>query len=163
MTKPFTPIVTLEQVFGYVSEDPATHTQSPLVNAVAEVLSTTKIIECKEIARALKVDERKLSNALSLELGMSLKDLLVKYRSMEVQEFKQQHPEYTTEELAHAIGYSSAKSISRFLDTNLGITPAGHKSHREKDKGVRIRSELRAIQRMNLSPEETIKRMKEVK
>lgn len=163
MQKPFLPIVTIEEVFAFSPENPATFTRSLLVNAVAEVLFTTKLIECKSIAYYLKLDERKLSNALSIELGMTLKELVVAYRTKQVEEYRATHPDCTPDELAEAIGYSSAVSISRFLNTQLGITPAGNKSHRSKDRGVETMSAIRAILRMNLSHEETLKAIKELK
>lgn len=163
MQKPFLPIVTIEEVYAFSPDDPATFTKSPLVNAVAEVLFTTKLIECKSIAQYLKLDERKLSNALSIELGMTLKDMVVAYRTKQVEEYRAAHPDYTPEQLAEAIGYSSAESISRFLNTQLGITPAGNKSHRSKDHGVETLSAIRAISRMNLSVEETRKMIQELK
>ncbi len=163
MQKPYLPIATLEEVFSFNVDDPATFTKSPLVNAVAEVLSTTKLIECKKVAAYLKLDERKLSNALSIELGMTLKDLVVAYRTRQVEDFRAAHPDYSTDQLAQAIGYSSPTSISRFLNTQLGITPAGNKSHRSKDHGVETMSAIRAILRMNLSSEETRKMIRELK
>ncbi len=155
MQKPFAPFTTLEEVLLFDPEKLETFTSSPLVNAVAEALFTTKYIECKEVAEYLALDERKLSNALSIELGLTLKELVVKYRTKQVMDFRALHPDYTTEQLAQAIGYANATSISRFLNTQLGITPAGNKANRSKDKGVEIRSKIRAIKRANLSIEET--------
>lgn len=163
MQKPFLPIATIEEVFSFNPEDQVTFTQSLLVNAVAEVLFSTKLIECKSIANALKLDERKFSNALSIELGMTLKELVVSYRTKQVQDFRAAHPDYTPEQLATSIGYSSSASISRFLNTQLGITPAGNKSNRSKDHGVEVLSALRAIKRAQLSPEETIEAIRNLK
>lgn len=163
MYKPYKPVASLAEVLAYDPENPETFTQSPVVNAVTEVLCATKLFECKEIARCLNLDERKLSNALSIDLGMTLSQLVDQYRANEVQEFRAQHPEYTAEELAKAIGYASPSGISRFLSTKLGITPQGRKTLRSKDKHVRIMSELRAITRANMSPEETREAIMKVK
>lgn len=142
---PYLPQATLEQILAYRPDDAATHTPSPIVNAVAETLYTTLCIDCISIAQHLSIDERKLSAAISLETGLHLKDIIQQYRLAQLKAFMDAHPEqdYTLDEMAHALGYSSGKSIYRFIHTQTGLTPRGHKSIAETDSFVKIRSEIR--------------------
>lgn len=160
---PFLPIATFEQVVAFDPVDSSTHTASPLVNAVAEVLHDTKLIECKEIAKRLEVDERKLSSALSLELGMTLNELLDRYRMKQALDFISDHPDCSPDQLAQEIGYASRNGISRFLYTKLGITPTGRKSNRSKDRSVDMLSRIRALRNSNLPFPEMIEALKSLR
>lgn len=160
---PFLPVATFDQVVAFDPSDSSTYTASPLVNAVAEVLHTTKLIECRDIAKHLEVDERKLSSALTLELGMTLNVLLDRYRMKQVLDFIRNHPECTPDQLAHEIGYASRNGISRFLYTKLGITPTGRKSNRSKDRSVEMLSKIRAIRNSNLPFAEMIEALKSLR
>ena len=160
---PYRPIATFEQVYTYNPSDASTHTASPLVNAVADALHTIKPIECKDIANHLEVDEHKLSSAIELELGLTLKTLMEQYRIKQIQDYIIENPEYTTEQLAEAIGYSSVAGITRFMNTKLGLTPGGRKTHRSKDRSAEMLSKIRAIKNSNLPFPEMIKALKELR
>lgn len=159
---PYRPIATFEQVYAYDPQDAATHTASPLVNAVADALHTTKLIECKEIARHLEVDERKLSNALELELGLNLKELMDRYRIKQILDYITDNPDYTTEQLAEAIGYTSVPGITRFMYTKLGLTPCGRQAHRGPDRSAEMLKKIRAIKNSNLPFAEMIQALKDL-
>lgn len=161
---PFLPVATFEQVMAYDSDDVSTHTASPLVNAVAEALHTNKMVECKDIAAHLQVDERKLSYALILELGMSLKQLLDQYRIKQILDFIAAHPDFTPAQLAQVMGNASVSGITRFMNTKLGITPSGRKTQRNKrDRSVEMLSKIRAIKNSNLPFPEMIQALKNLK
>lgn len=144
--KPYHTGITLADVLRYRPDDASTHTGSLLVNAVAEILYTTNLLECNDIALYMSVDARALASAIKLELEMSFHDLVQQYRLAQVKQFLAEHPgykNYKAEELAAAIGYSSSASISRFLKKHLGITPKGRKSV-ATDRWTQLRSEIRA-------------------
>ena len=135
--------ITFEEVINYRPDDASTHTRSLLVNAVAEVLYTTDLLECKDIASYMAVDARSLASAIRLELEMSFREVVQQYRLAQVRRFLAEHSdrEYKAEELAAAIGYSSSTSICRFLSKHLGITPKGRKSV-ATDRWTERRTEL---------------------
>lgn len=144
--KPYHTGITLDDVLRYRPDDASTHTSSLLVNAVADILYTTNLLECNDIASYMSVDARTLASAIKLELEMSFHDLVQQYRLAQVRQFLAEHPDYKNykaEELATAIGYSSSASISRFLKKHLGITPKGRKSV-ATDRWTQSRSEIRA-------------------
>lgn len=126
--KPYLPLVTIEQVLNYNPADPATHTASPIVNAVAEALCQTHYIEAGEIAEYLDVDRTKLNHALSLDMGMPLIDVIHDYRLMQVRRTVTQNPDMKLEEVARLCGYSSAGSLWRFVQRKVGVTARGQKS-----------------------------------
>lgn len=129
---PFLPIATLQEVLAYNPSDASTHTASPLVNAVAEVLYSTHVIEASELAELLSLDQRKLSGALQIELGMSLRDVIKHYRIHAIQTYISQHPEATLQEVARENGYASDNAIWRLFLRHLGTTPNGTESTSEK-------------------------------
>lgn len=127
-TKPYLQQATFEQVLSYNPADPATFTPSPIVNAVAEALHETHLIESGEMADYLAVDRIKLNHALSLDLGMTLIEVIHLYRLHQVKQYVAQHPDEKLEEVAHACGYASAGSLWRFMQRKVGTTVRGEKS-----------------------------------
>lgn len=128
-TKPYLPQSTFEQVLSYNPADPSTFTTSPLVNAVAEALHETLLIEAGQIADYLAVDRQKLSHALSLDLGMTLIEVVQLYRLHQVKKYVAEHPDQKLDVVAHACGYASAGSLWRFMQRKLGTTVRGEKSN----------------------------------
>lgn len=126
---PFTPVASFEQIFAYRPDNAETYLSSPLLNAVASVLYDTTVIRCKDIADILCVDERYLSHALIIELGMSLFDLLHKYRIEQIHQYIIDNPEKNLDQVAEAIGYSSRVSLWRFCQRKTGMTPLGEISN----------------------------------
>lgn len=127
-TKPYLPQATFEQVLSYNPADPATFTPSPIVNAVADALYETHLIESGELAAYLEVDRLKLNHALSLDLGMTLIEVIHQYRLHQIQGYVEQHPDEKLEDVAHACGYASAGSLWRFMQRKVGTTARGEKS-----------------------------------
>lgn len=136
---------TFEQILAYRPEDVKTHTPSPIVNALADTLYTTKLIECVEVAEHLGVEYQLLTAAVRLETGLYLKDIIQQYRLAQLDAFRSEHAdkEYTVDEMAHALGYANGKSIARFLRTKKGETVRGRHSIAEKDNYVKMRSQYR--------------------
>lgn len=142
-THPYLPLATFEQVLSYNPADSATFTPSPIVNAVAEALHETLFIESGEIADYLEVDRVKLNHALSLDLGMTLIDVIHHYRLHQVQQYIEQHPNQKLDEVAHACGYASAGSLWRFMQRKLGTTARGEKSLAGPENFNEVLKELR--------------------
>lgn len=142
---PYKPVATIDQILAYRPDDVTTHTVSPLVNAQCNVLFSTKLLECASIARYLGLDARKFAGAISIETGMNLSDIVDNYRLSQLKAFLAEHPDqdYTPDELAQALGYSSGKSIYRFIHTQTGLTVRGRQSNAGTDSFVKIRSEIR--------------------
>lgn len=136
---------TLEQILAYRPEDEKTHTPSPIVNALADTLYTTKLIECVEVAEHLGVEYQLLTAAIRLETGLYLKEIIQQYRLAQLDAFRAEHAdkEYTVDEMAQALGYANGKSISRFLRTKRGETARGNHAMAEKDNYVKMRSQYR--------------------
>lgn len=127
-TKPYLPVATFEQVVAYVPGNTETYTPSPLVNAVAEALYETKWIESKEIAEYLEVDARKLAYAIQLELGMKLIDVIQKYRILQIEKYREEHPDETLDNVAKACGYACDTTLWRLFQRKFGRTVTGKKS-----------------------------------
>lgn len=128
-TKPYRPGISLDQVLAFDPAVPESRTPSPLVNAVAEALHETRLIEAGEIADYLEVDRTKLSAAISLEMSMTLIEVIQSYRLLQVQTIVNEHAEMPLDEVARACGYASDGSLWRFFQRKLGRTARGEKSH----------------------------------
>jgi len=141
---------TFEQIFAYRPDQPETHTPSPLVNAVAEVLYATKAIECVEVADQLGLDPISLRYAVRVETGLPLKEILQRYRLAQYNAFLADHADakYSVDEVAQALGYANGKSISRFIRTQTGQTLRGRRSVADPDAYVRGRAEIRRKNRL---------------
>ena len=124
----YLPPVTLAQFLAYVPEQAETHTPSPIINALAQTLCTTPLIEAKEVAAHLAVDVRKLSGAIEIEMGMRLIDAIHQFRLHQIQQYLQAHPEARLEDVAHAFGYASDVTLWRLFQRKLGLTAKGRKS-----------------------------------
>ncbi len=128
MTRPYKPTVTLADIIAYRVDDEATHTKSPIMNAVAQALCETKAIICADIAKYLEVDVRMLSTAVFLETGIKFIDLIRDYRMHQINEYIKEHPEENLDTVARANGYASGGSLWRFFQRRCGNTPLGKKS-----------------------------------
>lgn len=133
MKKPYLPVASFEEVLAFNPSEPSTLTKSPLVNAVAEVLYSTNIRECKAIADVLALDVRVLRDAMKVETGIPFKDLVVNYRMTKAKEYIQSHPELSQAQLAQDCGFASYHAMWRFFQNTLGETPSGEKSNAKED------------------------------
>lgn len=140
---PYLPVATFQQVINYIPGNAETYTASPIVNALAQALFQTQLIESKEIAEYLDVDARRLACAIQLDLGMKLIDVIQQYRINQVQQYTQEHPDATLTEVAHACGYASDDSLWRFFQRKLGTTVGGTKSNAGPEHYNLLRQELR--------------------
>lgn len=125
MSKPYAPSVTFEQLLAYDPNDSATHTASPIVNAVAEILCENHLLECAAIARHMRLDPRKLTAAVQVETGMLFTELVRQYRIAKIREYIAAHPNATLEEVAKANGYVSNRSMWRLFKDRFNETARG--------------------------------------
>lgn len=139
-SKPFLPVATLEQVLGYVPDQPETYTASPLINAVADALYCTKCIESKELAEYLAVDARKLAYAVQLELGIRLIDVIQSYRIHQIEAYRKAHPDTKLDDVAKACGYACDSTLWRFFQRKLGKTVTGKKSEAGPESWLQLRA-----------------------
>lgn len=128
LNEPYLPEITLQQILAFRPEDEQTYTSSRLVNAVAKILFTTLTREQDVVAQRLQLDKRRLTYAIELETGLSLKELIVQYRLVQIKQFMEQKPEMTVADIARHTGFSSAHALWRFLQIHTGKTPTGQKS-----------------------------------
>lgn len=128
MITPYQPSVTLEELLAYNPEKEETFTASAIVNAVAKLLYTTNIREGLQIANVLKLDWRKLSAAIEVETGYTLKNLVVRYRLAQIKAFMKENPQLTNTEVGEHFGFPSPHAFWRFFQINTGLNPDGTKS-----------------------------------
>lgn len=126
--EPYLPEITLQDVLAYRPDDEQTYTSSRLVNTVANILFTTKTREQKVFTQRLQLDIRHLTYALELEIGMTLKELIVQYRLAQIKQFMEQNPEMKVTDVARHTGFSSTHALWRFFQIHTGETPTGQKS-----------------------------------
>lgn len=132
--KAYRPVATFEQVLSYSPDDVTTHTVSPLVNAVCDVLCLTKCIEAAEVAKVLDVEQRKLTVALQLDLGMTLVEVIHQYRLHQILKYVGEHPDASRQEVANLFGYASRNSLWRFVERKCGTTADGTPSQAKKEE-----------------------------
>ena len=127
--KPYEHKVTVDDIWNYRPEEEATHTPVPILNAVAEALYTTNLIEAKTIAEGLQIDPDLLAKIVKFELGVKLIDLIHQYRFRQVTDYVSANPKEPLEKVALRFGYSSYASLWRFMQRIGGVTPDGKKSN----------------------------------
>ena len=140
---PYLPVVTFQQVLNYTPGQAETYTSSPIVNALAETLHTTLLIESQEVADYLSVDRHKLGGAIQLDLGMRLIDVIQQFRLHQIQQYRDAHPDEPLDTVAHACGYASDGSLWRFFQRKLGTTAKGKKSMAGPERFNEMRRESR--------------------
>lgn len=127
-TEPYLPEITLQDILAFNPDDEQTYTPSRLVNAVAKILFGSNTRETKDFAELLQLDKRRLSIAVEMETGMTLKDLIVQYRLAKIKEYMCQHSDETYTHVAEHFGFSSLHAFWRFFQTYTGETPEGVRS-----------------------------------
>ena len=143
MIKPYRPIVSFDDILAYQPEDATTHTPSPIMNAVCEVLCATTTRSVSTVARLLEVNTNQLHQAVKLETGMELKQIISQYRIIRVRQYIAEHPDLTQKQLAQACGFPSYHALWRFFQNSLGQTPLGKKSEAVDDTFTAYRKESR--------------------
>ena len=126
--KHYQPQATFEQIVAFRPNQPETFTPSPLVNAIAEVLYTTQIRRCCQIADVLGLDSHSLCVAFKVETGLLLDDVVADYRLNRAKQYIAEHPKTDIQDVAKACGYSSSVSLWHAFQRKLGVTPTGKKS-----------------------------------
>ena len=134
MISKYLPTATMADILAYRPSDETTHTQSPIVNAVCEVLYNTHEREARGVAAMLGVDRIKLLHAMELETGMTMKDIIYQYRLAQAQEYIATHPQQKQKQMAEALGFSSYHALWRFFHTTLRETPLGEASRAKEYK-----------------------------
>ena len=160
LNEPYLPTISLEDILAYQPGDEQTYTGSRLVNAVANILFFDSTREPNVIADRLQLDKRHLSYAIKMETGMTLKELIIKYRLTKLQEFISQHPATPVKEVARIFGFSTPHALWRFFQTYTGETPDGRKSESPRvdnyHKMVKDIREGRYIPRWKLAKQKDI-------
>lgn len=128
VNEPYLPVITLQDILAFCPDNEQTYTSSRLVNAVANILFKTNSRETKDFAAYLQLDKRRLSVALEMETGMTLKELIIQYRLTKIKEFIAENPKMTVTEVASHFEFSSLHALWRFFQTYTGETPEGLKS-----------------------------------
>lgn len=128
VNEPYLPEISLQDILAFNPDDENTYTSSRLVNAVANILCNSDTRETQVIADRLQLDKRRLSYAIEMETGMSLKELVIQYRLAKIKEYMSQHADETLTKIAEQCGFSSLHAFWRFFQTYTGETPDGNKS-----------------------------------
>lgn len=128
VNEPYLPEITLEDILAFDPNDEQTYTSSRLVNAVAYILSTTQTRDVEVFVNRLQLDKRHISSVIEVEMGMTLKDLIVQYRLAKMKQFIASNPDMTRIQIAQQLGFSSAHALWRFFQTHTGETVMGVKS-----------------------------------
>lgn len=128
---------------AYRPDQPETFMPSRVANAVATVLYETKTIHAGDIPEILGVDQRALTGAIQIVSGMSVKDLLHKYRLAQAQAYVEAHPNDTLDDIAQALGYSNRTTLWRFFQRAIGETPLGRKSKAGPERWKQILADIR--------------------
>ena len=142
MIRKYTPTASMADILAYRPDDPSTHTPSPIVNAMCEILYSTQEREIRRIAALLDVDKLKLLHAIELETGMTLKEIVTQYRLTQAKTYIAAHPDQTQTQMAEALGFSSYHALWRFFHTTLRETPLGEaslaKEETRREKRLRL-------------------------
>lgn len=129
---PYIPSITFEDILAFRPDEESTHTHSRLVNAVAKLLFTTNVRDLDYFAEYLQIDKRRLSIVIEVETGISLKELIVNYRLVQIQTYLKDNTGISAAEVAKTFNFCSYHALWRFLQTHVGETPNGKKSHAPK-------------------------------
>ncbi len=142
--KPYLPEITLQDILAFNPTLEQTFTSSRLVNAVATILFLTQTRDTQVFADRLQLDKRRLSIAIEMETGMSLKDLIIQYRLARLKSFMKHRPDTSRIEVARQFGFSSPHALWRFFQTYTGETAVGEKSEAPRvDKYHKMKKEVR--------------------
>lgn len=141
MVKTYPPSISFEDIWNYRPDNSSTFTTVPIINVVAEALYTTNIIECGEIAKQMQVDSRLLNAVIKVETGMPFSELLHQYRFRQVSEYVAANPDVKLDIIAMKFGYSSYRSLWRFMQRIGGVTPNGEKSNAGPERWLQLREE----------------------
>lgn len=143
MIKPYKPTVSFEDIWKFKTEDAKTYTAVPIVNAMADALYSTTIIECKTIAERMELEPKYLNIIMKVETGMTASELLHSYRFRQVIEYVKANPDEPMDAVAKRFGYSSYGSLWRFTQRIGGVNPDGKISMAGEELWVKWRKDLK--------------------
>ncbi len=145
MKKHYPHQATFEQIVAFDPNRQETFTPSPLVNAVAEVLFSTQVRRCFQIADVLGIESRALCVAFKVETGLLLDDVVADYRLHRAQQFIAENPDMDIQSVAKACGYANGNTLWHAFQRKLGVTPTGKKSKAQKEQYLIIREQTRKL------------------
>jgi len=143
MIKHYPHQATFEQIVAYRPEQSETYTPSPLVNAIAEVLFTSQIMNCSQIAKILGLETRALCVAFKVETGLLLDEVVADYRLQRAQKYIEQNPDSDMQAVAKVCGYASGATLWHAFQRKLGVTPTGKTSKAREERYLAIRKEVK--------------------
>lgn len=141
MKKHYPHQATFEQIVAFDPNRQETFTPSPLVNAIAEVLFTTQVRRCSQIADILGIESRALCVAFKVETGLLLDDVVADYRLHRAQQFIAENPDMDIQSVAKACGYANGNTLWHAFQRKLGTTPTGKKSEAREERYLIIRKQ----------------------
>lgn len=109
----------------YMSETP---TGEIFLDALTECLRNTSTQSSSQVASYMGIDdERKLSNALQLLLGIGLKTAILEWRALQAKDMLD-NPDLSLQEVANQCGFAQAKTLISFFSRCYGITPGVYRT-----------------------------------
>lgn len=113
---PLTPVYTLEVLFQEGSA------QDPILGPVIRVLLDTNLIDAKDVAKQLQVDDRKLSNAVELLTGQTLHQFILDWRFLQSQQLLL-NTDLPYSEVTTRCGYANENVLIAHYKKRLNTTP----------------------------------------
>lgn len=105
------------------------------LDAIAEVLRTSRYIRCSEVAAHLGEDPRKLSAYVEILTGQTLGEMIQLWRALQVRQLIDQGSTLNEEELAHSIGFRNRHSMAETFERHFGKRPYDYKHRRSYHYG----------------------------
>lgn len=133
----FTPLAPVYNVETLFQEGSA---QDPILGPVIRVLLGTNLIDAKDVAKQLKTDARKLSNAVELLTGQTLHQFILDWRFMQSQQLLHD-TDLSYSEVVTRCGYANENVFIEQYKKRLHTTPHTFRT------GYRIRNSNYTINR----------------
>lgn len=111
MSFKYLPPVSVERFLAY----PTLSTGCPLCDAVAEILLNPAIKDPEEVSSLMELDRRVLSDAVLVETGMHLSDLIYAVRLARIKQYIVEHPREKLRDVARRFGYTCYRGLWVFL------------------------------------------------
>lgn len=135
---PLTPIYNVETLFEEGSA------QEPILDSVIRVLRNTNLLDAQDVAAALSVNDRKLSNAVELLTGQSLHRFIFDWRFLQSQQLLL-NTDLSYAEVANRCGYGNESVLIDQYQARLKTTPHIYRT------GYRISNPIYSINRHGYS------------
>ena len=117
-------MIKLQQIttFDQLYKTHGAQTGNILVDAVVEGIIHSRIHETRELALLLDADDRMLSKAMELFVGIPLKEMILQWRARQVIDLLDD-PSLSFEEVAHRVGFRSEHGMIAAIRKYFGTTP----------------------------------------